>query len=247
MPSGSHVPCCSSVIWSRRVEHDDLVAGLGVRGAAQRREQVVGVRAVATRSAPASRTWRVPSPPGVTAAIERPMSPPVPISEVTDATGAARRRARAGSPRTTARRRGGARSRRPGSGASRRPSRWRRSGGPARSRPPRSPRTRRRRRRARRARAPTARARSRSASTVSTGKRASRSTSSAFGAATSSAMPADAREEGLVAIDGDAHAALAAQLVQRRRDRGDALEDAAGQHRDRGTRRRRRPRARASR
>ena len=81
-----HVPgagrlelCCA-----RCGEHDHLVARLGVRRAAQGRQQVVGVRAVADGRRLLLEAQQ-PVVGGVRAAIERPMSPPVPISEVTEA------------------------------------------------------------------------------------------------------------------------------------------------------------------
>ena len=213
------------------------------------REEVVGVGAVADgrrllleRAARRRRS-------GVTAAIERPMSPPVPTSEVTEAIEPLLgdelaqvvlepRRARRGGGRSyatwiwcIAKTIALAPQRRPSSKQAAAIASRRRAGAAELGR----------------ARRPTARRASRSASIVSTGKRASRSTSSACGAATSSAIRRTAS-----GTPGRARRRCSCRRLPRARSSAaaiddDALEDAALEHARRGTRRRRRPRARASR
>ena len=65
-------------------QDEDLVVRLGVRTAPQGRQEVVGVGAVRHGRRPLLEREAARSL-GVTAAIDRPRSPPVPISDVTDA------------------------------------------------------------------------------------------------------------------------------------------------------------------
>ena len=69
------------------------------------------------------------------------------------------------------------------------------------------------------------------ASIDSCGKRAFRSTSSAFGAATSSAIRRIGGQESLVPIDGDASCRGHRSFSRRAADRGHALEHAPLEHR----------------